>query len=97
MGWSLATQTEVSEPQHTGINIPFDVLPFDREKYPTLSSIAPYYDTFFNPDQLVAFIAEWDAARNDPEHDERMQHWQVVRDLAERCRAEQLYLRFIGD
>lgn len=72
-------------------------MPFNKEKYPVLSSIAPYYDTLLNPDQLAAFIAEWDMALQDPEYQTRLQEWNAVRDLAVRCRVEQLYLRFIGD
>lgn len=97
MGWALATQSEAGKPLHSGISIPFDALPFNKEKYPVLSSIAPYYDTLLNPDQLALFITEWDMALHDPQYRARLEEWNVVRDLAVRCQAEQVYLRFIGD
>lgn len=90
-------QSETGELRRCGVSMPFEVLPFDKDKYPLLSSIAPYYDTFLNPDQLVMFIAEWDAAVQNPKYRARLQEWQAVRDLAAKCQSEQLYLRFIGD
>ncbi len=97
MSWTIAIQAETGAPTLCGISVPSEALPSDKEKYPILSSIAPYYDTFFNPEQLQAFIAEWDKASRDPAYQESMREFMRVRDLAVKCRNEQLYLRFIGD
>lgn len=97
MTWTIAIQAETGVPTPCGISVPFEALPSDNEKYPILSSVCPYYDTFFNPDQLEAFIAEWDMAAQDPLYQGAMQELRRVRDLAEKCRNEQLYLRFIGE
>jgi hypothetical protein len=97
MGWSMRIQTERGQPKGPDIYVPFDAIPFDREKYPTLSSVNPYYNTVLNPEQCVRFLTEWDSASSEPQYKEQARQWKIARDTAARCVNESLYLKFIGD
>jgi hypothetical protein len=93
----MRLQAENGQPKEPDIYVPFEAIPFDKEKYPILGSVAPYYDTIFNPDQCARFVIEWDLAASEPEYKNQTQEWKIVRDTAAQCIGQRLYLKFIGD
>ena len=95
MAWTVRVQTEMGEPVDKDFDIGFNEIP-SGPAYPICSSVARYYVTLLNPPQLRTFGAEWDAAAATPEF-AHLKHSKLIRDVAEKCVREQLYLRFDGD
>ena len=95
MAWTVRTETEDGKPVQGDADIGFDAIPFGPE-YPISSSIARYYVTLLNPPQLEAFVSEWDRAVETPNFS-HLRNDRFIRDTAEKCARDHLYLRFIGD
>jgi hypothetical protein len=58
--------------------------------------VARYYVTLLNPQQLEAFVSEWDKAATEPEYS-HLKDLRLIREVAENYARDQLYLRFVGD
>jgi hypothetical protein len=95
MAWTIRVQTEAGQPVEKDLDIGFDAIP-SGPAYPICSSIARYYVTVLNPPQLESFVSEWDRAASSPEF-HHLRHERLIRDIAEKCAVDQLYLRFVGD
>jgi L-rhamnose mutarotase len=95
MPWSVRLQEERGNPVTCkGAVIEFATIS-DYSGFKLLGYLDPYGDTYFNQYQMKDFLADW--AKLTPSSEQREQ-WQVVHDMATRCRDEaHLYVRFIGD
>jgi hypothetical protein len=95
MPWTVKVETERGQLVDNDFGVEFDEIPSGPE-YPICSSVARYYVTLLNPPQLETFVSEWDRAITTPEF-ARLKNSKFIRDVAERCASEHLYLKFIGD
>ncbi len=95
MAWTVRVQTETGEPLGPDFDIGFNEVPSGPE-YPICSSVARYYVTLLNPPQLETFVSEWDRAAAMPSF-AHLSGSRRIRDVAEKCAKDQLYLRFVGD
>jgi hypothetical protein len=95
MAWTVRVQSETGEPIDGDFDIAFDAIPSGPD-YPICSSLARYYVTLLNPQQLETFVTEWDKAATAPEFSQ-LRDSRLIRDVAEDCTRKQLYLRFVGD
>ena len=96
MGWTVRVQHEDGSVAGTGdFDVPFEALPHGVS-FPISNSIARYYLTLLNPQQLHTLVEEWDQAARLVEFKSMLQ-WKHLRDAALDCAEKQLYLRFIGD
>jgi hypothetical protein len=95
MAWTVRVQNENGDPLENDFDIGFEAIP-SGDAYPICSSVARYYVTLLNPPQLKTFVYEWDSAAKVPEFS-HLEKSRLVRDVAERCSDNQLYLRFMGD
>src|SRR5580698_6970696 len=95
MAWTVRVQSEAGEPVNKDFDIEFDAIPAGPA-YPIRSSVARYYVTLLNPQQLEAFVSEWDKAAMEPEYS-HLKDLRLIREVAENCARDQLYLRFVGD
>ena len=95
MPWDVRLQDECGKPfiPHDAL-IEFAAIPHDEE-FKLLHYIDPYCDTYFNHAQMEDFLTDWDKLESSD--DQQREQWQLVRNMAIRCRDEYLYLRFIGD
>jgi len=95
MTWSVRLQDERGKaiiPEDAEID--FATIPVDAG-FRLLGYIDPNGDTYFNRFQMKDFLADWD--RLHPSGEQK-KHWQLVRNMATRCRDEvHLYLLFEGD
>ena len=95
MAWTVRVQDESGKPVSDDFDIGFDEIP-SGPQYPICSSVARYYNTWLNPDQLRTFMSEWDKAVHTPEFS-YLRDKRTIRDIAEKTEKQQLYLRFVGD
>ena len=95
MSWTIKVETESGRSVENDFDIAFDTVPYGSE-YPICSSVARYYVTLLNPTQLESFVREWDIASSTPAF-AHLRESRVIRDVAERCARDQLYIRFVGD
>jgi hypothetical protein len=95
MAWTVRIQTETGDSVGSDFDIAFDEIPCGST-YPICNSIARYYVTLLNPAQLETFITEWERAVRLPEFRHLAEN-RLIRDTAERCARDHLYLRFVGD
>ncbi len=96
MGWTVRIQHEDgSLAGAADFDVPFEALP-QGASFPISSSVARYYLTLLNPQQLRTLVDEWDEAAKREEFRALLQ-WKHLRDVAADCAAKQLYLRFTGD
>jgi hypothetical protein len=95
MAWSVRIQDEFGKVFADDFVVEFGEIPCGSQ-YPTCAAIARYYDTWLNPPQLKAFMAEWDAAILTEEFS-TLRDKRTLRDAAEKAERKQLYLRFIAD
>ncbi len=96
MGWTVRVQQEDGTVAGAAdFDVPFEALP-NGAAFPISNSVARYYLTLLNPQQLQTLVEEWDEAAKRPEFSNMLQ-WKQLRDVAAECAARQLYLRFTGD
>jgi len=84
MAWSVRLQDETGKPVLDDGGVEFEIIPHDGD-FKLLGYIDRYGDTYFNQLQMNDFLNDWDTLR--PNAFQRRQ-WQLVRDLALKCRAE---------
>jgi len=84
MAWSVRLQDETGKPILDDGGVEFEIIPHDGD-FKLLGYIDRYGDTYFNQLQMNDFLNDWDTLR--PNAFQRRQ-WQLVRDLALKCRAE---------
>jgi hypothetical protein len=95
MAWTVRIQSEAGESIDKDFEIGFDAIP-SGPGYPICNSVARYYVTLLNPPQLEAFVSEWDRAAAAPEFS-HLKDSRLIREVAENCARNQLYLRFVED
>jgi len=66
--------------------------------YVLLSGVDPFGKTVFNHVQMLAFLEEWERAKERVRDESQMEAWQKIKQMAEACRNDRdLYLRFVGN
>ncbi len=78
---------EAGEPVNKDFDIEFDAIPTGAA-YPICSSVARYYVTLLNPQQLEAFVSEWDKAATEPEYS-HLKDLRLIREVAENYARDQ--------
>jgi hypothetical protein len=95
VSWTVRIESEDGRSLRNDVDISFDAVPYGPE-YPICNSVARYYVTLLNPPQLESFVREWDNASSTAEF-AHLKASKSVRDIAERCARDHLYVRFVGD
>jgi len=96
---SLVVKLEDDLGEHSEWVILSGVIPTSIDpNFVLLSGIDPFGKTVFNHVQMVAFLQEWERAKERVRDESQMEAWQKVKQMAEACRNDRdLYLRFVGN